>query len=47
MSNDTLTHTFAIKPPSLSTGRDFVDGVLNVGGFGEGESGGTDNNMVL
>jgi hypothetical protein len=28
------------------TGRDFIDWVLNIGGSGEGEGGGTDNDVV-
>jgi hypothetical protein len=34
---------YIFKCPSSSTGRDFVDGVLNIGGSGEGEGGGTGN----
>jgi hypothetical protein len=30
------------KRPSSSPGREFIDEVLNMGGFGEGEGGGND-----
>jgi hypothetical protein len=35
---------YVFNHPSLSVGRDFVDGVLNLGGSGEG--GGTGNDAV-
>jgi hypothetical protein len=34
------------KCPSSSVGRDFNDGVLNMGGYSEGEGGATGNDMV-
>jgi hypothetical protein len=37
---------YAFKRPSSSTGHNFVDGVINMGGSGEGESGGTGNDTV-
>jgi hypothetical protein len=41
-----MTHLFiyVFKCPSSSVGRDFVDGILNMGGSGEG--GGTDNDAA-
>ncbi len=44
MSNDLLTHPFVLKHPSSSVGRDFIDGVLNMGG--SGEDGGTVNDAA-
>jgi hypothetical protein len=46
MSNDSLTHPFVFKQPSSSVECDFTDAVLNVGGFDEGDGGGTDNNAA-
>jgi hypothetical protein len=46
MLNNSLMHAFVFKRPSSSVGRDFVDAVLNVGGTGEGDSGGTGYNMM-
>jgi hypothetical protein len=46
MSNDSLTHPFVFKRPSTLAGRDFVDAVLDVGGSGEGDGGGTGNNAT-
>jgi hypothetical protein len=37
---------YVFKCPSSSVGLDFVDRVLNMGGFGEGEGGGTGNVTV-
>jgi hypothetical protein len=37
---------YTSKRPSSSAGRDFVDGVPNMGGSGEGEGDGTDNNVA-
>jgi hypothetical protein len=39
----TYSSIYFFKRPSSSAGRDFIDGVLNMGGFGEGEGGGTSN----
>jgi hypothetical protein len=46
MSNISFTHPFVFKHPSSLAGRDFVDGVLNVGGSGEGEDSGTGNDAA-
>jgi hypothetical protein len=46
MWNDSLTHPFAFKQPSSSARRNFTDAVLNVGGSGEGNGGGNDNNVA-
>jgi hypothetical protein len=37
---------YVFKHPSSSVGRDFVDGVVNMGGSDEGESGGTGNDAM-
>jgi hypothetical protein len=37
---------YVFKCPSLSAERDFVDGVLNMGGSDEGEGGGTGNDAA-
>jgi hypothetical protein len=37
----TYSSIYVFKRPSSSVGRDFVDGILNMGGYGEGEGGGT------
>jgi hypothetical protein len=37
---------YVFKHPSSSVGRDFADGILNMGGFGEGEGGGTGNDAT-
>jgi hypothetical protein len=37
---------YVFKRPSLSVGRDFIVGILNMGGSGEGEGGGTGNNVA-
>jgi hypothetical protein len=37
---------YVFKRPSLSAGCDFTDGVLNMGGSGEGEGSGTNNDAV-
>jgi hypothetical protein len=37
---------YVFKRPSSSVGRDFVDGVLNMGGSDEGEGGGTSNDVA-
>jgi hypothetical protein len=37
---------YVFKCHSLSTGHEFVDGVLNMGGSDEGEDGGTGNDTV-
>jgi hypothetical protein len=41
-----LIHLYLFKHHSLSAGRNFVDGVLNMEGSGEGEGGGTDNDAA-
>jgi hypothetical protein len=41
MLNNSLTHPFVFKRPSSSTGHNFTDAVLNIGGSDEGEGGGT------
>jgi hypothetical protein len=46
MSNDSLTRSFIIKRPSSLAGRDFVDAVLNMGGSGEGDDGGTGDDTM-
>jgi hypothetical protein len=48
MSNVWLISPF-MSPNVLfsSVGRDFADGVLNMGGFDEGEGGGTGNYAAL
>jgi hypothetical protein len=38
---------YVFKHPSSSTGREFIDGVLDMGGSGEGEGSGIDNDTVL
>jgi hypothetical protein len=38
---------YVFKQPSLSVGHDFASAVLNVGGFGEGDDGGTGNDVEL
>jgi hypothetical protein len=38
---------YVFKHPSSSAGREFINGVLNMGGSGEGEGGGTGNNVAL
>jgi hypothetical protein len=44
----TYSSIYVFKRPSSSAGHDFIDGVLNMGGSGEGESegGGTGNYAV-
>jgi hypothetical protein len=37
---------YGLKHPSSSTGRDFIDRVLNMGGSNEGEGGGTGNDAA-
>jgi hypothetical protein len=37
---------YVFKRPSSSAGRDFTDAVLNVGGSGEGDDGGTGNDVT-
>jgi hypothetical protein len=37
---------YVFKHPSLSAGRDFTDGVLNMGGPSEGEGGGSSNDAA-
>jgi hypothetical protein len=37
---------YVFKRPSSTTGRHLIDGVLNMGGSGEGEGGGTGNNAA-
>jgi hypothetical protein len=37
---------YVFKHPSSSAERDFVDGVLNMRGFVEGDDGGTDNDAT-
>jgi hypothetical protein len=37
---------YVLKRHSSSVKHDFVDGVLNIGGSGEGEDGGTDNDVT-
>jgi hypothetical protein len=37
---------YVFKHPSSSVICDFIDGVVNMGGFGEGEGGGTGNDAV-
>jgi hypothetical protein len=37
---------YVFKCPSSSDGRDFIDGVLNMGGSGEGDCDGTGNDVV-
>jgi hypothetical protein len=46
MSKDSLTRPFVFKRPSSSTGRDFIDEVLNVGGSGNGNGSGTGNDAT-
>jgi hypothetical protein len=38
---------YVFKCPSSLAGREFVDGVLNMGGSGEGEGGGIGNDAAL
>jgi hypothetical protein len=37
MEHLTYSSIYVFKRPSLSAGRNFVDGVLNMGGSGEGD----------
>jgi hypothetical protein len=37
---------YVFKHSYLSVGRDFIDGILNMGGSGEDEGGGTGNDAV-
>jgi hypothetical protein len=46
MLKDSLTRPFVFKRPSSSTGRDFINAVLNVGGSGVGKGGGTGYNAA-
>jgi hypothetical protein len=46
MLNDSLTHPFVLKRPSLSVGRNFVDAVLNARESSEGDIGGTGNDVT-
>jgi hypothetical protein len=38
---------YIFKHPSSSAGRNFADGVLNMGGSGKGKGGGTGNDVAL
>jgi hypothetical protein len=42
-----LTRPFVFKRPFSSARRDFIDAVLNFGGYGEGDDGGIGNDVVL
>jgi hypothetical protein len=42
----TYSSIYVFKRPSSSVGHDFVDGVLNMGGSGEGKGGGTGNDTA-
>jgi hypothetical protein len=42
----TYSSIYVFKRPSSSVGRDFIDEVINMGGSGDGEGGGTGNDVA-
>jgi hypothetical protein len=43
----TYSSIYVLKRPSSLVGRDFANGVINMGGYDEGEGGGTGNDAAL
>jgi hypothetical protein len=46
MSNDANASIYVLQRPSSSTGRDFTNTILNMGGSSEGDDGGNGNDVV-